>query len=132
MLDLDKCPCSGRTLARLIQPAVMAVLAREALHGYVIAQRLHAMDLFREQKPDVTGLYRLLKNMEKRGLVTSVWERGPSGPAKRRYRLAPDGHACLERWVTTLRSYQRTVGALLAVVAKHRPARAATSRGVRT
>ena len=129
MLNLDKCPCSGKTLARLIQPAVMAVLANEELHGYVIAQRLSAMDLFRAQKPDVTGLYRLLKNMETRGLVTAVWERGASGPAKRRYRLTADGRACLDRWMVTLRGYQKTVGALLAVVAKRRPPRARTSRG---
>lgn len=113
MRNLNQCPCSGRTLARLIQPAAMAVLAAEPLHGYVIVQRLAGMAMFRDQAPDVTGVYRLLKNMEKRGFVTSAWELAASGPAKRRYRLTPDGRACLERWVGTLRTYRDAVSDLL-------------------
>jgi len=76
MTNLNECPCSGKTLARLIQPAVMTVLADEPLHGYVIVQRLTAMTMFRDHGPDITGVYRLLKSMEKKGFVTSTWEIG--------------------------------------------------------
>ena len=112
-MNLNDCPCSGKTLARLIQPAVMAVLADEPLHGYVIVQRLATLSMFRDHGPDITGVYRLLKGMEKKGLVTSTWEPAASGPAKRCYALTPEGRACLGRWITTLRTYREAVGDLL-------------------
>ena len=32
MIDLAGCPCTGKNLARLVHPAILAVLARESLH----------------------------------------------------------------------------------------------------
>ena len=113
MTNLNECPCSGKTLARLIQPAVMAVLADEPLHGYVIVQRLTGMTMFRDHGPDITGVYRLLKGMEKKGFVTSTWELAARGPAKRRYTLTPEGKACMARWIATLRIYRDAVSNLL-------------------
>lgn len=119
-MDFDQCPCSGKSLARLIQPAVMAALAAgEPLHGYVILQRLRGMAMFRDQGPDATGLYRLLHTMEQDGLVSAAWDVSARGPAKRRYALTADGRACLGRWVGTLRTYQAAIGDLLATAAEH-------------
>ena len=114
-MDFNQCPCSGKSLARLIQPAVMAVLSREPLHGYVVVQRLKAMAMFREQGPDVTGVYRLLRSMEKRGFVTSSWDTSASGPARRLYTLTKDGRSCLKRWTATLRKYLEAVSDLLRI-----------------
>lgn len=114
-MDFTQCPCSGKSLARLIRPAVMAVLAGEPLHGYVIVQQLKDLAMFRDQSPDVTGVYRLLKNMERRGLVTAQWDLSASGPAKRRYTLTQEGRECLGRWTHTLGTYQEAVADLLQV-----------------
>ena len=127
-MNLNECPCSGKTLARLIQPAVMAVLASEPLHGYVIVQRLAGMSMFRDHGPDTTGVYRLLKSMEKKAFVTSTWELAASGPAKRRYALTPDGRACLTRWIATLRVYRAAVDDLL-VAATHPSCRSGAASG---
>ena len=127
MANLNDCPCSGKTLARLIHPAVMAVLAKEPLHGYVIVQRLTGMTMFRDQAPDITGVYRLLKSMEKKGFVTSTWESGDSGPAKRCFALTPNGGTCLARWITTLRIYRDAVSNLLDTAASSGAAK--TRRG---
>ena len=112
-MDFDDCPCSGKSLARLLQPAVMAVLAKEPLHGYRIAQRLRRLAMFRDHRPDPTGLYRLLKSMEEQGLVVSSWELADTGPAKRRFELTPSGRACLDQWIQTLEGYQAAVSQLL-------------------
>lgn len=40
MLTLTDCPCKGGTLDRLIQPAILAVLAEGPLHGYRLAARI--------------------------------------------------------------------------------------------
>ena len=113
-MNFAECPCTGKTLARIVQPAVMAILARQPQHGYVIVQELSGMTMFRCQPPDATGVYRVLKTMEKDGHVTSVWEMADSGPAKRRYALTPQGKDCLNRWIETLEQYQDAVSDLLA------------------
>jgi DNA-binding PadR family transcriptional regulator len=66
---LAGCPCTGCNLDKFIQPAVLAVLAEGATHGYHVVQRLSEMPMFRGQVPDITGVYRFLKAMEDRGLV---------------------------------------------------------------
>ena len=104
-MTFDECACSGKTLARLLQPTVMAILAKEPQHGYRLAQHLQGMAVFRENPPDPTGLYRLLKSMEDRGLVTSAWDLAERGPAKRQYKLTRSGRTCLRKWSKTLASY---------------------------
>ena len=107
MLKDDTCPCDGNTLDRMLRPTVMAVLARTptGLHGYVIARQVAATPLFAGVKPDSTGLYRLLNAMQTEGCLESGWDTEGSGPARRIYRLTPEGVVCLGRWKETLDKY---------------------------
>ncbi len=114
-LNYCDCPCAGRNLDKLVQPAILTVLACEDVHGYVLVQRLAEMPMFRGQKPDATGVYRFLRQMEERALVTSTWDTSEAGPAKRLYRLTEAGRGCLVRWVDTLAAYHEAIGALLDV-----------------
>ena len=59
--DYGNCPCTGSTLEKLIHPAVLTVLAQEDLHGYKIAERIGEMPMFEGPKPDVSGVYRAIK-----------------------------------------------------------------------
>ena len=117
-MDVDQQPCSGKSLPRLLRPAVMAVLAGEinGLHGYLIARRLERMALFKNRPPDHAGIYRMLKAMEDDGLVVSEWDLTDRGPARRRFQLTDDGLACLGRWLETLKSYRKAIGQLLAIL----------------
>lgn len=112
MTDLADCPCSGKNLARLVQPAILAVLARESLHGYRILERLGAEAMFRDQPPDPAGVYRILKSMEQEGLVTCAWDLTSSGPARRQYAMTDKGRACLEKWLMTITKYQASIAVL--------------------
>ncbi|NLF72542.1 MAG: PadR family transcriptional regulator [Candidatus Anammoximicrobium sp.] len=114
----DDCPCGGRTLDKLIQPAVLAVLAEGPLHGYCLAERLGESLTFGGQKPNSSGVYRSLKTMETRGLVASSWTVSESGPAKRTYQLTPAGQRCLEQWITTLEEYREGITSLLKAARK--------------
>ncbi|MEW6349487.1 MAG: helix-turn-helix transcriptional regulator [Thermodesulfobacteriota bacterium] len=114
MIDLDQHPCCGRNLDRLIQPAVLLQLARDALHGYALIQALEESPMFAGSRPDPAGVYRYLKAMELRGLVSSEWDTAKSGPAKRIYRITKDGLACLDRWMDSLRAHRDSIQALLA------------------
>jgi DNA-binding PadR family transcriptional regulator len=106
----------GKVPGRLIQPAILAVLAEETLHGYLIVQRLEKMAIFRAQAPDATGVYRLLKAMEKRGLVTSTLELADKGAAKRRFELTPQGKTCLKQWANAIEEHNRDVAQLLTTI----------------
>jgi DNA-binding PadR family transcriptional regulator len=102
----QECPCSGRNLARFVQPAVLTVLARGERHGYQILEEIAATAPFKDQRPDLAGIYRTLNAMQERGLCTSHWETGESGPAKRRYAITAAGRQCLGRWIDTLSAYR--------------------------
>jgi DNA-binding PadR family transcriptional regulator len=124
-MDFNDCACSGKTLGRLLQPAVMGILAEQPLHGYLIVQRLTRLAMFKANPPDPTGLYRLLRGMEDEKLVTATWDLADSGPAKRRFELTRSGRQCLTQWVETLKEYRRCIDDLLAAIklAGRKPAR---------
>ena len=113
MIDLSTCPCGGGTLDKLIQPAILAVLAKGPLHGYKLAERIGGMPLFRGRKPDVSGVYRALKTMEGKELVVASWDLSDSGPARKSYGLTEAGERCLFCWIETLERYRQGISVLL-------------------
>ena len=112
MLDFDNCPCSGKTLARLLNPAILLCLARGSAHGYSLHQQLAALKMFANGEPDHAGVYRTLKQMESQGIVSAEWDHSVV-PARRIFSLTETGTACLERWVQTLESYRDAIDDLL-------------------
>jgi poly-beta-hydroxybutyrate-responsive repressor len=112
-LDVLDCTCTGVTLERLLQPAILTVLSEGALHGYGLAERISAMPLLGGQKPDASGIYRFLKAMQRKGLVTSSWDTSQNGPAKRTYQLTDTGECCLRTWIKTLEEYRDSINSLL-------------------
>jgi len=115
-MDITQCSCSGKTLDRLLRPVVLAMLARAGTHGYDLVQQLGRLALFADSPPDTSGIYKTLKSMEKEGLVSSDWDLGDHGPAKRRYALTEDGRTCLKRWAETLRAYRTQIDGLLEIL----------------
>lgn len=98
---LDACACSGGHLPRFVQPVLLALLAREPAHGYALMQRLENTGLFAPQPPDMTGCYRMLREMERSGVLTTVPDRG-EGPSRKKYVVTALGRRCLERWIASL------------------------------
>jgi DNA-binding PadR family transcriptional regulator len=109
--DLKECEELGKSLNRLSQPTILAILAQnsEPLHGYVIVQKAADSPMFGGKKPDATGIYRSLKRMEEQGYVTSQWETPEEGNAKRVFQLTESGRNCLRRWIDALACYQLTL-----------------------
>ena len=112
------CPCAGATLDKLVQPAILTVLSQADLHGYRLAQRLADMPPFRGRRPDVSGVYRILRDMEARGLVAASWDLSDRGPARRLFQMTPAGRACLSHWIETLHQYRDAIGGLLAAATR--------------
>ena len=111
----EACPCEGNSLDRLIQPAILACLATEPLHGYALVQRLGEVPTFIGQSPDLSGVYRVLNWLEEHGYIASAWDTSTSGPAKKTYHITPAGRKCLRTWVKTLGEYSRASAELLRI-----------------
>ena len=111
--DFRRCPCSGGTLAKLVHPAVLTILASGPLHGYRIVEHLARMPVSGGIRPNPTGVYRVLRDLERDGYVTSTWDLSDRGPARKSYRLTSAGRQCLRQWIETLDYYRRAIGKLL-------------------
>ena len=65
------CPCRGKTLMRFVQPIILAVLWESPCHGYRLIQKIARTKLWYGVTPDPAGIYRTLRDMERRGLIVS-------------------------------------------------------------
>lgn len=101
--DFQNCPCSGKSITRYTAPWILLTLYDGGgIHGYELKKRIKTyLDDFGVSM-NITGLYRHLKLLEKRGVVFSQWDTPTRGPARRKYFLTENGRACLMRWTQTL------------------------------
>lgn len=107
--DKKKCACKGGNLDRFIQPIILLILLDEVDTGYGIYKRMADFSMFRENKPDVTGVYRYLKIMEQRGLLEQFESREAENKYKMKYRITKEGMACLDNWEHTLSDYAEAI-----------------------
>ena len=114
----SQCPCVGATLDKLIQPALLAILAEGPSHGYELARKIGDIPHFLDEAPDISGVYRILKTLEKSGMVTSDWDISQEGRPKRVFTITNDGKQCLTHWNTTLQNHHKTIGSLLKAAQK--------------
>ena len=103
---------------KLVQPAMLAILTEGPLHGYELARKIGEIPHFLDDAPDVSGVYRMLKTLEVRGMVTSDWDISQGGRPKRLFTITSDGKQCLKHWNDTLRNYHKTIGLLLKTTQK--------------
>lgn len=115
---LQNCPCQGKTLMRFVQPMILAMLSREPCHGYILIQKIAATKLWRGAVPDPAGIYRTLREMEGRGLITSREDqKAGSGMSRRIFSLTDIGAACQQNWLHTLRRYQEGIDEIIQMLA---------------
>lgn len=102
-IDLDDCPCSGKNMVHFAAPWILLTIHNhEGTHGYEIKKILKGGMQDLGISFNITGLYRHLKMLEQRGVLSSQWDTPNKGPAKRKYYLTNMGKDCLMRWMQTL------------------------------
>ena len=79
----------------------MLLLAEEPVHGYELMGRLKAFGVG-QSGMDPSLLYRLLRHLERGGLAESSLDDSGSGPARKVYRLTPEGMEVLDMWAANL------------------------------
>ena len=108
------CPCKGKYLDKMLQPAILTLLYRENLHGFILIQKLSENPMFAGTLPDKTGVYRYLKKMEASELLESDWELDDDGGKPRRiYTITEKGRHCLANWLEALKRYSFSIGELI-------------------
>lgn len=109
---------AGEIPRRFLQPLLLLVLERVGTsHGYELCESVRALGL----SVDLAGVYRGLRSMEQRDLVTSQWAASESGPDRRLYSLTAAGQVAASsafRELTTLRDALTAALAGFAVVAR--------------
>jgi poly-beta-hydroxybutyrate-responsive repressor len=84
-------------LERFTEPAVLLVLRDSPGHGYELLEQLQT--LMPAERIDMGNLYRILRSLERDGLVDSTWHDAAPGPAKRIYVITGSGRRVLAQWV---------------------------------
>lgn len=105
MTQTKTCSCEGKSLDHFLQPAILALLATEDLHGFAMVKAIGENAMFHGTPPDSTGVYRFLKKMHEQGLVTATDVDQEHLPAKRCYHLTAKGRVCLASRRRTLHAY---------------------------
>lgn len=93
---------SLRRISRFLEPCLLLLLRGDATHGYNLLDALRQFG-FAPGSTDTSVVYRVLREMEEGGWVSSQWDTSSSGPARRVYTVTPDGEENLAAWINDLR-----------------------------
>ncbi len=97
---------------RFLEPCLLLLLQRKADYGYNLTSRLKGYG-FDESYPDGGTLYRVLRDLEQQGAVSSSWETGETGPAKRMYKITPAGKQMLQQRIAILKHNMQYISLLV-------------------
>ncbi len=89
---------------------LLAMLNGWSAYGYELAQRLDEAGLGNYNKGSI---YRILRQMEDSGLVSSVWDTSKDGPARRIYDLTETGSLFLKNWIIMADMHRNFITSLL-------------------
>jgi PadR family transcriptional regulator, regulatory protein PadR len=96
---------------RFLEPTLLLLLSEKPTHGYELVDRV--AEIVPGERPELGGLYRVLRALEEDGLVKSEWDAAAPGPAKRRYELTSAGRELLRAWAKALKQTQVVVDAFI-------------------
>ena len=91
-------------------PAALLLLRDVSSYGYDL---MKALTRFGFAMMNPGPLYRMLRQMEKDGLVSSSWDTSGQGPARRLYSITEAGEAYLRLWAGSLGQYRRMMDLFL-------------------
>ena len=107
--DDHPCTCAMGNLYRFVEPVVLLLLKTKGRsYGYDLAGdfKEHALT---DAEIERAALYRTLRALEMNGNVASEWETDGAGPARRVYKLTPQGERHLEEWASVLEHVSKSM-----------------------
>jgi poly-beta-hydroxybutyrate-responsive repressor len=107
-----------RRIHRFLEACLLLLLHCEEIHGYELLEGLKRFG-FDRNPVDSSTVYRALRHLEERHLVTSRWDTDSAGPARRLYQITGDGDRLLAWWVGDLRETNRVLHDFLETYDSH-------------
>jgi poly-beta-hydroxybutyrate-responsive repressor len=106
--------CGGRqhSMERFLNVCLLVLLYDEPGYGYGLMDKLSSFG-YDADEMNIGSLYRVLRNMEKSGLIRSSWEHSDSGPKRRVYEITEAGRLDLKQWVGILEHRKNMIDRLL-------------------
>jgi PadR family transcriptional regulator len=96
-------PELGRMPKDFLTSWLLLLMRNGSAYGYQLIQTLTLMGL---GMVDSATVYRTLRQLEEDEMITSFWESGATGPARRIYTLSDAGEEYLRVWARQLERYQ--------------------------
>ena len=118
------CP---RRIARFLEPCLLLLLQEDANHGYNLLDALQSFGFVRDSV-DASVVYRVLREMEQAGWVTSEWDTAGSGPPRRVYQATVAGEEYLRQWIDDLRRTRDELDSFIATYAEQEARQHAAGR----
>ncbi len=102
---IENCPCSGKNSSNFAAPWILLTLHKsEGMHGYALAEEIGARLEEFGVGLNITGIYRHLAALEKRGMLKSEMDESGRAASRKKYILTESGLICLHNWMRTLQS----------------------------
>lgn len=102
----------GRGVVGFLRPALLFLLSRENTHGYSLIAGLGEFE-FNTKSIDPSLVYRILREMEDDGLISSQIGKESLGPKRKIYKLLPEGKNYLDELIEGLRRRRDEINILL-------------------
>ena len=115
----EKCNCPGASvsprayISRFVQPCLLLLLFRKPAHGYELLDDLEQVG-FDRVLPEPAAIYKCLRRFEEEGLVESEWDTEGTGPARRIYKITPEGEEMLQAWLVSIRQNMKALEKFIA------------------
>jgi PadR family transcriptional regulator PadR len=113
MVDKDKSEPESPKVSPtgdMLTAHLLAMLNGWSAYGYELAQRLEEAGLGQYNKGSI---YRILRQMEVSGLVSSTWDTSKDGPARRIYDLTDTGSLFLKNWITMADMHRKFIASMM-------------------
>jgi PadR family transcriptional regulator PadR len=101
-----------RGVLGFLRPALLFLLVRADNHGYSLLDQLAEFG-FNTDQVDPSLIYRILREMEDDGWVSSYLGKESLGPQRRIYKILPEGEEYLEMLIHGLRRRRDEIDLLL-------------------
>lgn len=99
-------------LEKFMEPCLLLVLTDGDSHGYELMDRLLEFG-FGGSSAEMANMYRILRNLEGREMLSSQWEEG-AGPRRRVYSLTKAGRELLTQWAELIGQNRARIDRFLA------------------
>ena len=104
------CCQKHKPMQRFMETCLLVLLAEQTNHGYGLTEQLKS---FGFDDINVSTLYRIMRRMDERSWVSSAWEKGDKGPARRVYSITEDGLSALKEWISVFEKRRSSIDTLL-------------------